>query len=73
MTYVDARFFMTQMRGIQSFSFLFPQNNPHPVLAAWLHVLQGPIVQSPISANPGLTPQVLLHVRVNRGLALIGL
>ena len=32
---------------------------------------QGPVVQSPISANPGLTPQVLL--RVNPGLALIGL
>ena len=34
-------------------------------------IVLGPVVQSPISANPGLTVQVLL--RVNPGLALIGL
>ena len=32
---------------------------------------QGPVVLSPISANPGLTLQVLL--RANPGLVLIGL
>ena len=52
-------------------SYLFDHLDPSR-FSKWLHIKdQGPVVQSPISANPGLTLLVLL--RVNPGLVLIGL
>ena len=53
----------TECKGMQRI-----QNIPGDRIYGTLH---GPVVQSPVSANPELTPQVLLRIKL--GLVLIGL
>ena len=72
----DSKTKHNQLQKSDFSSFTFPVESCHIVLLSNILDfvpcdLLGPVVQSPISTNPGLTPQIFLGV--NLGLVLIGL